>query len=245
MDKWTSSRSYPATSHRYMYVEDNPINNIDPTGYFTLPEVTQATALRLSLRTANLARRFPNVARASAKSIKTIVLMSMQVNMIYLIIDDTIPIMLKTLAFKNLQLYRKRIKAMAPSTILKNVAASSLAILFRTLAGSYASKFAQFPGVTIKGNGFPDFRKALYRGAYLNTVVIPNYRGTRSKDFTAANRLAGITVNRLKPKGFTWHHHEAIGVMQLVDTPSHKAIDPHMGGVFYHRIWRPSDYKRK
>ena len=50
--------------------------------------------------------------------------------------------------------------------------------------------------------------------------------GSRSKDFTAANRAAGL---RETPVGYTWHHHQNAGRMQLIDRGVH-AKTGHTGG---------------
>lgn len=55
--------------------------------------------------------------------------------------------------------------------------------------------------------------------------------GTYEGDFAAANSIAGLGKT---PKDCTWHHHEDLGVMQLVSTKAHNA-ERHTGGL---AIWR-------
>jgi hypothetical protein len=68
------------------------------------------------------------------------------------------------------------------------------------------------------------------RGARAMFVCRPNY----AKDFKAANAQAGF---RRTPKGNTWHHLDDYdpvtnrGTMQLVEQESHRANQPHSGGV--------------
>jgi hypothetical protein len=50
--------------------------------------------------------------------------------------------------------------------------------------------------------------------------------GNRLTDFTAANQMAGYTST---PKGFTWHHHQITGRMQLVESTIN-AQTGHTGG---------------
>jgi transposase len=60
-------------------------------------------------------------------------------------------------------------------------------------------------------------------------------QGTRGRDFTAANRAAGIKGGT--PKGYTWHHVDDFNsrtgrtTMQLVQTSAHEATFPHKGSV--------------
>ena len=75
-------------------------------------------------------------------------------------------------------------------------------------------------GVSIRYNslGYPDFSKQLYKGTDgLNQVRI-KLTGSRRLDEAAANAAAGF---RHTPDGFTWHHHEDRGLMQLVDERIH------------------------
>jgi len=65
-------------------------------------------------------------------------------------------------------------------------------------------------------------------------LVIINLTGGRQNDFDAANRKrAGNSKFTLKKvtaaqeTGFTWHHHEVMGIMELVEARTH----PHAGGI--------------
>ncbi|ABD82940.1 hypothetical protein Sde_3685 [Saccharophagus degradans 2-40] len=86
--------------------------------------------------------------------------------------------------------------------------------------------------VTYDAEGFPDFSPYLYDKG-VNTVNI-KLTGNRNQDFALANQLAGFGNSaKSTPKHFTWHHHQDLGVMQLVRTDVHK-LSPHTGGV---SIW--------
>jgi RHS repeat-associated protein len=67
-----------------------------------------------------------------------------------------------------------------------------------------------------------------------NAIVQIEYTGSYPLDFQAANEAAGFART---PKGYTWHHlHDYNpatnrGTMQLVETPTHQANQPHIGGV--------------
>lgn len=70
------------------------------------------------------------------------------------------------------------------------------------------------------------------RGQY-NEVVI-KMQGSRGRDFTLANRAAGIKGGT--PNGYTWHHVDydprtGRATMQLVTTKAHEASFPHRGSV--------------
>jgi hypothetical protein len=62
-------------------------------------------------------------------------------------------------------------------------------------------------------------------------VDLKQLAGRRQLDYDAANRLAGW---RSTPKGYTWHHHQELGRMQLVPEELHIAVG-HTGGAAVHK----------
>lgn len=99
------------------------------------------------------------------------------------------------------------------------------------------SKFDQPPlsdvdawknGVPFKANGYPDFSAFVRNnvpGKKGEVKIILS--GSRREDFARANKLAGYTTT---PLNYTWHHHEDVGIMQLIPTAIHDAVR-HSGGV--------------
>jgi hypothetical protein len=87
--------------------------------------------------------------------------------------------------------------------------------------------------VPFSNDGFPDFKGHLYSGGKgKNDVLIkPTY--DRTKDFNAADQAAGYNSENPRPKGYTWHHHQDRGRMQLVETEAHRKTG-HTGGF---KIW--------
>ncbi len=76
--------------------------------------------------------------------------------------------------------------------------------------------------------GYPDFTPFLYNGPEGNANVVRiQMTGDRSADFDAANAAAGFQET---PDGYTYHHSENLGVLQLVQSDVH-AVVPHSGGV--------------
>jgi len=89
------------------------------------------------------------------------------------------------------------------------------------VAEKLAGKKHPVTGVPYDKKGYPAFPKKLI----LHDVKIEP-TGSRSGDFRAANRKAGLSDT---PLGYTWHHHQERGRMQLVPTDLHKGT-PHTGG---------------
>lgn len=87
--------------------------------------------------------------------------------------------------------------------------------------------------VRYDNENFPDLTPHLYQGG-VNTVEI-KMTGNRKQDFAAANKLAGFGDKaRDTPANYLWHHHQDLGVMQLVRKDVH-ALVPHSGSV---SIWQ-------
>ena len=80
--------------------------------------------------------------------------------------------------------------------------------------------------VVYNSKGYPDFSRYLYNGTDGLSQVRIQLTGTRAGDFAAANRAAGFTRT---PRGYRWHHHEDLGLMQLVRTRVHSQFW-HSGG---------------
>ena len=82
--------------------------------------------------------------------------------------------------------------------------------------------------VTYRG-GYPNFKPYLYSGSDgAGEVTIELTPGRYDLDFQNANAAAGFLKT---PDGFTWHHNEKAGLMQLVDTIIHRHFK-HYGGVY-------------
>ncbi|MFJ6570663.1 polymorphic toxin-type HINT domain-containing protein [Streptomyces sp. NPDC091292] len=78
-------------------------------------------------------------------------------------------------------------------------------------------------GVPFDGDGFPDF--SAWRHPQVPDVRI-QLTGSRPRDFRLANQAAGLSET---PAGYTWHHHQDRGLMQLIDRQIH-ADTGHTGG---------------
>jgi len=85
-----------------------------------------------------------------------------------------------------------------------------------------AGKRHPMTGVPFDAEGYPDFRAA----GLVKIEVKIKYTGSRTGDFAAANKAAGLGET---PKGMTWHHHQDGMTMQLVPTEIH-AKTGHTGG---------------
>jgi len=82
--------------------------------------------------------------------------------------------------------------------------------------------------------GFPDFSPYMHPDRVRATQRI-TLTGSRRADFREANRKAGFGDSAdATPDGYTWHHHEDLGKMQLVRTDVHRGF-AHNGGV---AVWQ-------
>ncbi|MCK6516554.1 HNH endonuclease [Myxococcota bacterium] len=83
-----------------------------------------------------------------------------------------------------------------------------------------AGKSHPVTGIPFDSAGFPDFSSVSQANVQIT------YSGSRTADFAAANKAAGLQST---PKGMTWHHHQDGTTMQLVPTDIHSATG-HTGG---------------
>lgn len=81
--------------------------------------------------------------------------------------------------------------------------------------------------VTYNNEGFPDFTP--YRHPTVKDVQI-EFTGIRYKDFSAADKAAGITEKKRTDEKYTWHHHEDGKTMQLIKQDVHAEFF-HTGGM--------------
>jgi A nuclease of the HNH/ENDO VII superfamily with conserved WHH len=88
--------------------------------------------------------------------------------------------------------------------------------------GHLAGDVHSITKVPFDEHGYPDFKAA---GVVAVEVKITP-TGTRTGDFTAANKAAGFVR---KPPGMTWHHHQDRTTMQLVPENIHGKTG-HTGG---------------
>jgi len=98
--------------------------------------------------------------------------------------------------------------------------------------------------VTYKRTGYPDFAPHLYQGTFTsgpnkgkaipNTIYI-KLSGKSSKDLTNADLFA-FGKGYPRPQGYTWHHNEKLGKMELVAQDAHDAAK-HSGGMsIYNKV---------
>ncbi|WP_434341205.1 polymorphic toxin-type HINT domain-containing protein [Motilimonas cestriensis] len=107
------------------------------------------------------------------------------------------------------------------------------------------NKTGQFEGTKIyyDQEGYPDFTELLYVGdeAKTNTVRIA-LTGDTKKDFAKANKLAGINDKFLSDNNLTWHHHQDLGVMQLINNQGHAGVSHSGGQSIYKQLSNNDNY---
>ena len=97
---------------------------------------------------------------------------------------------------------------------------------------TYSVKTKSGKRIRYDEEGFPDLSDHLYEGPAVkyNTVKIELAGIDRDFDFRKADNLVGLTKQKRKNLGLVWHHHQELGVMQLVSTEAHNAA-VHTGSV--------------
>ncbi|MDQ3230461.1 MAG: HNH endonuclease [Pseudobdellovibrionaceae bacterium] len=85
-------------------------------------------------------------------------------------------------------------------------------------------------GVKFDESGFPDFSPYAKEFKNGHKSVVIEAASEHDLDVKAANALADF---RTTPFGFTWHHHQDKGVMQLIPTDIHDAVKHHGGASIW------------
>ncbi len=116
-----------------------------------------------------------------------------------------------------------------PGSLLKKVIGQVDGPKLGSFGGGYrnghlAGKTHPVSGVPFDSDGFPDFSNNLFADGINDVMIVPT--SNRTSDFAAANRAAGYSET---PEGFTWHHHQDFGRMQLVEYEVHRQTG-HTGG---------------
>ncbi|THJ30088.1 type IV secretion protein Rhs, partial [Lampropedia aestuarii] len=91
-----------------------------------------------------------------------------------------------------------------------------------SIKAKYPGLSNRYPnGVPFNMFGFPDFSR------YSISNVRIALGSSRDVDFARANKTAGFAST---PEGYTWHHNQDAGYMQLIPSDVHGAIK-HSGGI--------------
>lgn len=109
-----------------------------------------------------------------------------------------------------------------------HVAAGAVDVLVHNCGGKIrnqhlAGKRHPTTGVPFDKNGYPNF--SAWRHPKVPDIRI-KLSGNRAVDERAANLAAGL---KQTPKGYTWHHHQDKGLMQLIESGVHRKTG-HTGG---------------
>jgi hypothetical protein len=104
--------------------------------------------------------------------------------------------------------------------LVHNVCNGAVTIRNKSLAG----KNHPVSNVPFNNDGFPDFSAHVQKEVKLSEI-----KGY-ADDFTAADKLAGITAEYRKANNLTWHHHQDCTTMQLIPSNIHLQTG-HTGGL--------------
>lgn len=259
LDPFAGRLDTPVSLHKYLYAHADPIGHTDPSGLMSLGELNVVAAIQL-VRFVRIAQ---SVGRATVKVYKVLFELSVQVNWMWGMIDGfqnafydpwTLVAMSRALPYQREVV--RRFKRQSLAAVAMDAFQTLIGIA--NDVGAPLTQAAINKGVTRKPTGFYDYRAAQHT---MGPTVFIRLRGGRGRDFTAStaerNRMSawlvalpqygGTTYRALRSNGWTWHHHEVVGVMQLVDSNVHNPGNggpAHEGGVFYWQIAFNRRYRR-
>jgi RHS repeat-associated protein len=223
MDPFQGRVGIPQSLHKYIYVSDNPLNAIDPSGRDLISMVVS-----IGVQMVNTYKNANGTRKVLMAAYKNIFRLSMIGNLIYAFSDPANWLAVFPAAGYQFRLLRQ-FNRIPDSSRLRD-----LAVIAEELARAAAVGIVLYQlGIKIKPTGFPDFSG--FRHTRVPLPIFFTYRGSRGRDETMARRLAGITP--ATQGTYTWHHHEVVGLFELVQTPIH-VLRLHSGGIFYYKICR-------
>lgn len=91
----------------------------------------------------------------------------------------------------------------------------------------------KYAGFRFSPRGFPEFTPWVYEERGVRADLRIPYQGDRSDDFRLCNDMMRDKLRKSRwkqPRGYTWHHHEDVGRMQLIPSDLHNQVK-HTGGV--------------
>lgn len=234
-DTYEGRNGEPITLHKYLYANGNPAMFTDPSGNVTLGEMSQVQGMQTRLNNFTFK---VNAAKKYTDSVyKVLVTVAVTLNTGVASIGSKtgapqVIIPATAYAAKELKEFHKR-SSLSSVTVKKILRIAEF--IAKAAAKDQASSFFGLR-VPKSPKGLPDFND---HTADIKGVVFIPLTGNRSQDKVAAKAARGGRPNGI---GFTWHHHEAIGVMMLVRRDIH-LFNGHSGGVLFWEILNDKEYK--
>ncbi len=248
-DSFEGFQSDPQSLNRYLYAHANPVNNVDPSGRFTLTELATTTGKMAYLGARTSFTMWQGYGRAKA-AIGLVQDMATVSEALWDGLDDedteVIGQILYVYAQGAIINYGLRIASGAGGKATGFVGAQlnksriTKAAIQRTRDwySKHKLRYANTTVQTIAGpvtfdqHGWPDFSNYLYKGARGQNTVRIQLSGFRREDFRLANNAAGFGDSATAhPAGYTWHHSQKLGTVELVRQDAHT---PNMNGNEWH-----------
>jgi RHS repeat-associated protein len=262
-DPYQGAFEDPQSLHAYHFTGNDPVNGIDPSGNFFLPELLASISLRASITSQQIIRyeKIIDQAITLVGSLYVALNYWSSLESVYTnAISGSVARSPGAWGKQSLSLLRagkynwdllKEFKKNTSQTnpaatagrVVKIAATISRSIDQLVLLGSGRSG-ADFADVNLKRNGLPEFTPYVGNGAI---TFITGKRGATREGLTGRHSTdlarARASFLGIKLTGTTgaWHHHEVMGVMQHVTLPEHSL--PHAGGKFFWTIMKGKEYK--
>jgi hypothetical protein len=258
MDTFEGHQSDPLSLHKYLYCHADPVNNVDPSGQFTMGEA-MSVAGKIGFLAGNTGLRVFNVYSRVQDGVQAYnTFQEIQASL-----DDGFDE--GDAEFFN-ELGRNALRnaavgiatSVAISAVVGaggNVVSKASGRISKDAVARtrewYRQNKARYPdGVvtTPNGkytiqmrNGFPDF------SPYAQRTVTIKLSGYRSMDFDLADKAAGVTKQFREQNNLVWHHHQKLGRMELVPKDLNNPATGgqwHAGGVKLFELLNGTTYGR-
>jgi RHS repeat-associated protein len=246
-DPYQGAFQDPQSLHAYHFTANDPVNGIDPSGNFSLFELTATQLLQKFTENAQVFLRADKISDNAIKTMVPIVLAFNYAASHYSVYENASQgkgpqWMWHEIALWQALPYQKQLLNDFENDVDRSKDPVESARRWRAIVrhmnsglnGALPRREQKRLGVANKMNGFPELtpHTPVFRG----TVFI-KLEGTRDQDEIRAQLLSPIGM-----KTGTWHHHEVVGIMQNVDSTMHAFY--HYGGAsIYDALKGTSGYK--
>lgn len=230
-DPFAGINKDPQSLHKYAYCHDDPVNAKDPSGLFSLTEmlvVIRNQAARLAEKGRKLSKVAIQVMRQAFR--------------IYIVLTLSLGFSIERVAPYLILAYPYGLKLLRDFNKQSDVA---VAKRLRRFIGVGLGKLGltiaerEVADIPIKANGQPEFGRWVASGSTVFIILT----GSRSSDNTESRRVRQLVHGRSRDNVLhTWHHHDIPGIMELVSTPVHAAVQ-HIGGANVWSIVYDKKYK--
>ena len=244
-DPFAGNHAHPISLHRYQYADRDPVQNIDPTGMWSLTSMISSISMQASIQVQQVKNGGKTLGAGAARIIQ----FNMQLNFHVSLLEEPF-IRTELMMAKH---YHRHLINQVPVHLPKRTEKikSLLTFLGNISIDRALNQMVDNYGVPLKLTGYPNLSANTVLPLGRSTTFFP-LKGRRSLDRIEAETRLAIRYPGFSARGSHLHHHEVVGVAMFVRRLSDDPLtnlffmhaESHVGGVLYWEIATGRDYPR-